>query len=165
MIQWGGSDYSMSVGKPGQNSSPEIKEVEKYVIESALKKGVQPRAEAFEVLMESRLGRSIHGIALSPPISRDGSHRHQVALRREAGKARRAGVRQFAEGETDAVVGPDHASGLPIDGVDEHAHRGPDSRGEIDNVPVKDRPAPYRPERYQPGIAQVTVRPTTFRGA
>jgi 4-hydroxy-2-oxoheptanedioate aldolase len=45
MIQWGGSDYSMSVGKPGQNAAPEIKEVEKYVIESALKKGVQPRAE------------------------------------------------------------------------------------------------------------------------
>ena len=45
MIQWGGSDYSMSVGKAGGSSSPEIKEVERYVIETALKKGIQPRAE------------------------------------------------------------------------------------------------------------------------
>jgi len=45
MIQWGGSDYSVNVGKAGQRSSPEIKEVEKYVFETALKMGVQPRAE------------------------------------------------------------------------------------------------------------------------
>jgi 4-hydroxy-2-oxoheptanedioate aldolase len=45
MIQWGGADYSMNIGKPGQRNIPEIKAVEKYVIETALKKGVQPRAE------------------------------------------------------------------------------------------------------------------------
>ena len=45
MIQWGPSDYSMSVGKAGQGGSPEIREVERRVIESALKAGVQPRAE------------------------------------------------------------------------------------------------------------------------
>ncbi|ETW94306.1 MAG: hypothetical protein ETSY1_35465 [Candidatus Entotheonella factor] len=45
MIQWGGSDYSMSIGKAGQRSSPEIKAVEKQVTETALKMGVPPRAE------------------------------------------------------------------------------------------------------------------------
>jgi 4-hydroxy-2-oxoheptanedioate aldolase len=45
MIQWGGSDYSMSVGMPGQRNAPEIKKVELRVIETALKMGVQPRAE------------------------------------------------------------------------------------------------------------------------
>lgn len=45
MIQWGGADYSMSVGKAGQRQSPEIKAVEKRVIETALKMGIQPRAE------------------------------------------------------------------------------------------------------------------------
>ena len=45
MIQWGPSDYSMSVGKAGQGGSPEIKAVERRVIETALDKAVQPRAE------------------------------------------------------------------------------------------------------------------------
>ena len=45
MIQWGGSDYSMNVGKAGQRASDEIMEVEKHVIAQALKKGIQPRAE------------------------------------------------------------------------------------------------------------------------
>jgi 2-keto-3-deoxy-L-rhamnonate aldolase RhmA len=45
MIQWGGADYSMSVGKAGQRRDPEIKATEKRVIETALKMGIQPRAE------------------------------------------------------------------------------------------------------------------------
>ena len=45
MIQWGGADYSMSVGKAGQRRDPVIKATEKRVIETALKLGVQPRAE------------------------------------------------------------------------------------------------------------------------
>jgi 4-hydroxy-2-oxoheptanedioate aldolase len=45
MIQWGGADYSMSIGKAGQRRDPEIKATEKRVIETALKMGVQPRAE------------------------------------------------------------------------------------------------------------------------
>lgn len=45
MVQWGGSDYSMNIGKPGQRNIPEIKEVEKYVIDTCIKKGVRPRAE------------------------------------------------------------------------------------------------------------------------
>jgi 4-hydroxy-2-oxoheptanedioate aldolase len=45
MVQWGGADYSMNIGKPGQRTIPEIKEVEHYVIETCIKKGVRPRAE------------------------------------------------------------------------------------------------------------------------
>ena len=45
MIQWGGSDYSMSVGRAGQRGSAEIKAVERQVIETSLKMGVPPRAE------------------------------------------------------------------------------------------------------------------------
>ncbi len=45
MIQWGGSDYSMSVGKAGQRNSPEIRAVERKVIETSLNMGIPPRAE------------------------------------------------------------------------------------------------------------------------
>ena len=45
MIQWGGSDYSMSVGRAGQRGSAEIKAVERKVIETSLKMGMPPRAE------------------------------------------------------------------------------------------------------------------------
>jgi 4-hydroxy-2-oxoheptanedioate aldolase len=45
MIQWGGVDYAMSVGKAGQRGSPEIKAVEKRVVQTALRMGVPPRAE------------------------------------------------------------------------------------------------------------------------
>ncbi len=45
MVQWGGADYSWSIGKPGEMASPEIKAVEKRVIETCLKAGVPPRAE------------------------------------------------------------------------------------------------------------------------
>lgn len=45
MVQWGPSDYSMSIGRPGERSSPEVKAVERKVFETALKMGVTPRAE------------------------------------------------------------------------------------------------------------------------
>ena len=45
MIQWGPTDYSMSIGWPGRRSDPEVKAVERCVIETALKMGVPPRAE------------------------------------------------------------------------------------------------------------------------
>jgi 4-hydroxy-2-oxoheptanedioate aldolase len=45
MVQFGPADYSMSIGLPGQFSHPRVKEAERYVIETALKMGVPPRAE------------------------------------------------------------------------------------------------------------------------
>ena len=49
MIQWGPSDYSMSVGRAGQRNAPEIKAVERRVFETARKMGVAARAEIISV--------------------------------------------------------------------------------------------------------------------
>ena len=45
MIQWGPGDYSMSIGRPGDWYAPDIRAVEKRVIETSLKAGIPPRAE------------------------------------------------------------------------------------------------------------------------
>jgi 4-hydroxy-2-oxoheptanedioate aldolase len=45
MIQWGPTDFSMSIGRPGEKSSSEVKAIERKVFETALKMGVPPRAE------------------------------------------------------------------------------------------------------------------------
>lgn len=45
MIQWGPSDYSMSIGKGGAVRDPEVKAVERRVIEACLQAGVAPRIE------------------------------------------------------------------------------------------------------------------------
>lgn len=49
MIQWGPADYLMSIGHPGEWDLPEVKATERRVIETALKMGVQPRAEISSV--------------------------------------------------------------------------------------------------------------------
>ena len=45
MVQFGQNDYSISIGRPGQGRSPEMRKTERYIIELALKKGVTPRVE------------------------------------------------------------------------------------------------------------------------
>lgn len=45
MIQWGGADYSMSIGRAGERTAPEIKATERYVIETAHKMGIPARVE------------------------------------------------------------------------------------------------------------------------
>lgn len=45
MVQFGASDFSMSIGKTGQYSDPEVLAAEKKTIETALKKGLHPRVE------------------------------------------------------------------------------------------------------------------------
>lgn len=45
MVQFGPADYAMSIGLAGQWSHPKVKEAERFVIETALKKGIAPRAE------------------------------------------------------------------------------------------------------------------------
>lgn len=45
MVQFGPSDYSISIGKPGQRGDPAIQDAHKKMIELALKKGVAPRVE------------------------------------------------------------------------------------------------------------------------
>jgi 2-keto-3-deoxy-L-rhamnonate aldolase RhmA len=45
MVQFGASDFSMSIGKTGQYADPEVVAAEKKTIETALKKGLHPRVE------------------------------------------------------------------------------------------------------------------------
>jgi 4-hydroxy-2-oxoheptanedioate aldolase len=45
MVQFGGSDFSMSIGKTGQHADPEVVAAERKTIEMALKKGLHPRVE------------------------------------------------------------------------------------------------------------------------
>ena len=45
MIQWGGSDYSMSIGKAGAKSDPEVIAAHDKVFSTSIKMGIPPRAE------------------------------------------------------------------------------------------------------------------------
>jgi 4-hydroxy-2-oxoheptanedioate aldolase len=45
MVQFGASDFSMSIGRPAQYADPEVLAAEKYTIELALKMGKNPRVE------------------------------------------------------------------------------------------------------------------------
>ena len=45
MVQFGASDFSMSIGKTGQYTDSEVLAAEKKTIETALKKGLHPRVE------------------------------------------------------------------------------------------------------------------------
>ena len=45
MVQWGGSDFSMSIGKPGAKSNPEVIAAHDKVFKTAVKMGIPPRAE------------------------------------------------------------------------------------------------------------------------
>jgi 2-keto-3-deoxy-L-rhamnonate aldolase RhmA len=49
MVQFGGSDYSMSIGVTGQRNHPEVKKAEQKTIEMALKKGLHPRVELADI--------------------------------------------------------------------------------------------------------------------
>jgi 2-keto-3-deoxy-L-rhamnonate aldolase RhmA len=45
MVQWGGADFSMNVGRPGERDDPELIAVRNRVFRKALEMGVPPRAE------------------------------------------------------------------------------------------------------------------------
>ena len=49
MVQFGGSDYSMSLGLTGQRNHPDVKKAERKTIETALKKGLHPRVELADI--------------------------------------------------------------------------------------------------------------------
>jgi 4-hydroxy-2-oxoheptanedioate aldolase len=49
MVQFGGSDYSMSMGVTGQRDHPEVKKAERKTIETALAKGLHPRIELADI--------------------------------------------------------------------------------------------------------------------
>jgi 2-keto-3-deoxy-L-rhamnonate aldolase RhmA len=48
MVQFGASDFSMSIGLTGQANHPDVVAAEKKTIETALKKGLHPRVELRE---------------------------------------------------------------------------------------------------------------------
>jgi len=45
MVQFGPSDYAMSIGLPGQGGHDRVREAERYVIETAHRRGIPARAE------------------------------------------------------------------------------------------------------------------------
>ncbi|MEM2341206.1 MAG: aldolase/citrate lyase family protein [Candidatus Bathyarchaeia archaeon] len=45
MVQFGPSDYSISIGLPGEINHPKVREAEEKTIKTALKMGIAPRAE------------------------------------------------------------------------------------------------------------------------
>ena len=49
MVQFGGSDYSMSLGLTGQRDHPDVKRAERKTIETALKMGLAPRVELADI--------------------------------------------------------------------------------------------------------------------
>jgi 2-keto-3-deoxy-L-rhamnonate aldolase RhmA len=49
MVQFGASDYSMSIGLTGQRNHPDVKKAERRTIETALKKGLHPRVELADI--------------------------------------------------------------------------------------------------------------------
>ena len=49
MVQFGGSDYSMSLGLTGQRNHPDVKNAERKTIETALAKGLHPRIELADI--------------------------------------------------------------------------------------------------------------------
>ena len=49
MVQFGGSDYSISLGLTGQRNHPDVKNAERKTIETALAKGLHPRVELADI--------------------------------------------------------------------------------------------------------------------
>ena len=49
MVQFGSSDYSMSLGLTGQRNHPDVKAAERRTIETALKLGLHPRVELGDI--------------------------------------------------------------------------------------------------------------------
>ena len=45
MVQFGPYDYAITIGKPAQPDDQEVQKAHRYMIETALKKGVAPRVE------------------------------------------------------------------------------------------------------------------------
>jgi 4-hydroxy-2-oxoheptanedioate aldolase len=48
MVQFGGSDYSMSIGHTGNRAHPDVRAAERKTIETALRLGIHPRIEIAE---------------------------------------------------------------------------------------------------------------------
>lgn len=54
MVQFGGSDYAMSLGLAGQRNHPDVQNAERRTIETALKLGLHPRIELGDISQAAR---------------------------------------------------------------------------------------------------------------
>ena len=95
MVQFGPADYSMSIGLAGQRSHPKVREAERYVIETALKKGIAPRAEISEPAEAARyLEMGVKHFCIGTDVSilfnwfRDNGKAMNSVLKRELPAAR-----------------------------------------------------------------------------
>ncbi len=94
MVQFGPSDYGLSVGKPGRGYAtglhPEVLEARKYTNETAIKMGVRPRAEiSTPQEAESYLEAGVKDFNLSSDVAilRSFYSKEGAALREIVGKA------------------------------------------------------------------------------
>jgi 4-hydroxy-2-oxoheptanedioate aldolase len=54
MVQFGPADYAMSIGVTGEFTHPDVQRAERTTIEAALKRGLHPRVELFDVSQAPR---------------------------------------------------------------------------------------------------------------
>ena len=70
MIQWGGADFSMNIGKPRQMNDPEVQAAKKKTFELGIKMGVPPRAEIQSAdEMKEYLDMGVRDFSLGTDIS------------------------------------------------------------------------------------------------
>ncbi len=99
MVQFGGSDYSMSIGVTGQRSHPDVKRAERKTIETALAKGLHPRVELGDITQAGpylEMGVKHFCIGWDVRILHD--------WWRANGGGMRAMLAKAASGETEAVA-------------------------------------------------------------
>ena len=77
----------------------------------------------------------------------------ECSLRRDAGVCRRIVWLQHVHGSA-AVVGPEDLPGFRIERMDEHAHKGPDARGKVEDPVLENRPSPSGPGADEPAVPQ-----------
>ena len=99
MVQFGASDYSMSLGLTGQRNHPDVLKAERKTIEMALKKGLHPRVELADIKQAApylEMGVKHFCIGWDVRILHD--------WWRTNGEGMRAMLAKAASGETGAVA-------------------------------------------------------------
>ena len=148
MVQWGGSDYSMGIGRAGERYTPELREVERRVFETAIKMGVPPAPRSPARTRRSTSSTWASGTSPSVPTSRSctsgGSPRVRTCARRSAAdRFSRSLIGQKTQNDLvevaghvliDEAVGVDHAGDHePAPRVDGASRRARDPRRHLRN--------------------------------
>jgi len=69
MVQWGGSDYSMGIGRAGERYSPELRVVERRVFETAIRWACRPAPRSPPRIRRSTSSTWASGTSLLAPTS------------------------------------------------------------------------------------------------